>query len=228
MPTYLHGLWGRRQYERCWGHFTTPKYGEWENGDTSSRYPNICAVKLQRLTPPHQTDSARKHYDVRAAVITGFSAKPLSERQRFGAVCRAVNGGSMSSLSFLIMRGGAQSFKCNAGRLSGHQHTVLSAKTLHLGEQYPWKTLWYPIWTARASRLKMHLWKSHWYLISNNLTTWFGSDLQKLDFTCFFLFCFCYSDLLKSTWIQSGYVKNPLWTNFWPFFVPLNVIQRIF
>ncbi len=47
------------------------------------------------------------------------------------------------------------------------------------------KTLGYPIWTSRASGLKTHPYKLDWNHISNHLTMWFGSDLQKPEFMCF-------------------------------------------
>ncbi len=47
------------------------------------------------------------------------------------------------------------------------------------------KTLWYPVWASRVSELKTHLYKLDMNCISNHLTMWFGSELQKSDFICF-------------------------------------------
>ncbi len=72
------------------------------------------------------------------SVLQSWWASLCSER--FGAVCKAVTDGSMSSLRHLMMRGGWQIFECAMGRLSGSvvlQHPIMSVKTLHSGAQYP-------------------------------------------------------------------------------------------
>ncbi len=62
------------------------------------------------------------------------------------------------------------------------------------------ETLWFLIWANRVSRLKTPVYKLDLICFSNHLALWFGSDLQKSDFTCFFT--------VQTSWNQSEYNQD--------------------
>ncbi len=130
-----------------------------KNGDTQRLH---CQVTV----PNSATEQTVEHYNVQPAVMAGFTLqRVLVLSAKLWLTWQILK---CSSMRQLITGGGVQTLHCARGHLSGSvavKHPI-QVNNIRGGTQ---KALWHPICATRASRLKMHLWKSYWNRISNHL-----------------------------------------------------------
>ncbi len=154
-----------RQLEKCRYIILLSKHLHWQ-------------VLVHNSTSPDRLDGTDQ-WTLRCSVLQSWRASLCSER--FGVVHKAVTVGSMLSSEHLMVRGGMKLFKYTVGGLSGPVAITPSclSRTFIQAPSIRKVTLWHEIWASRA-------YKSDLNHISNYLAMWFGSDLQKSGFICFF------------------------------------------